>query len=126
MNILPLETKDLLSVPYDPNLIAGLSEDQIEAAYRHQLLKYTAMDAKRQLEYCFDLDNDALQLFSSNELLLIADRFLGNYDCNVDDNTAWYTLLRNELKRLLEELQDGSCERPYELILAIVEALDNF
>lgn len=125
MSIPSLETQDLLSGPYDPNLIAGLSEDQIEAAYHHQLLKYTAMDAKLQLEYCFDLDNDALQLFSNTELLLIADRFLNDYDCNIDNNTAWYILLRNELKRLLEELQEDSCERPYELVLAIVEALDN-
>lgn len=121
-----INTQDLLT-PYDSDLLLGLSEEQIEAAYRHQLLKYTAMDAKLQLEYCFDLDNDALQLFSDTELLLIADRFLNDYDCNTDDNTAWYSLLRDELTRLLEELQeDDSCERPYELVLAIVEALDNF
>ncbi|WP_455952088.1 hypothetical protein [Arcanobacterium haemolyticum] len=125
MNTSSLNTQDLL-IPYDSDLLLGLSEDQIEAAYRHQLLKYTAMDAKLQLEYCFDLNNDEHAIFNDTELLLIADRFLNDYDCNTNDNTAWYILLRDELKRLLEELQeDDSCKRPYELVLAIAEALDN-
>lgn len=120
-----INTQDLLT-PYDSDLLLGLSEEQIEAAYRHQLLKYTTMDAKLQLEYCFDLDNDELAIFNGTELLLIADRFLDDYDCNTDDNTAWYSLLRDELTQLMNELNEDGNERAQKLLPTLREALESF
>ncbi|MEW6886594.1 hypothetical protein V3M52_01035 [Trueperella pyogenes] len=125
MDTSSLSSKDLL-IPYDSDLLLDLSKEQIEAAYRHQLLKYTAMDAKLQLEYCFDLDNDEIAIFSDTELLLIAERFLNDYDCNSDDNTAWYSLLRDELTRLLNELNADDNERAQKLLSTLREALETF
>lgn len=125
MDTSSLSSKDLL-IPYDSDLLLGLSEEQIEAAYRHQRLKYTAMDAKLQLEYCFDLNNDELAIFNDTELLLSANRFLNDYDCNTDDNTAWYSLLRDELTQLMNELNADGNERAQKLLPTLREALETF
>lgn len=125
MDTSSLSSKDLL-IPYDSDLLLGLSEEQINAAYRHQLLKYTAMDAKLQLKCCFDLDNDKLAIFNDTELLLIADRFLNDYDCNTDDNTAWYSLLRDELTQLMNELNADDNKRAQKLLPTLRETLESF
>ena len=64
-----------------------LASWQEEAAYRSRLLKYTIMDAKRQVEDVLG-ENTSVEV-NEEDYEELADIFLSNIDCNQDDNSRW-------------------------------------
>ena len=60
---------------------------QEEAVYRNRLLKYTIMDAKRQVEDVLG-ENMTVEV-SEGDYSVLAAIFLSNTDCNQDDNSRW-------------------------------------
>lgn len=93
-----------------------MTTEQIEAAYRYQLHQYRLADAARQLSIlAFGLDDpDELDENTRKEdeqtfldtyglsyeeakdmLELFAERFEDDFDCNVDENSAWQNAITN-------------------------------
>lgn len=75
---------------------------QVEAAYRHQLHKYTVMDAKEHVldyqdtyHYEFLVSEHGKTPIKATEedYENLADEFLNQYTCDNDDNSAWVDVI---------------------------------
>lgn len=88
-------------VPFPlPEIIKNLTSEQIEAAYRYQERAYRAQDAQRHVDD-LELDIDKNQL-TDDDYLNIAEYFLNHYDCNVDENTQWIWAVEKYLENFHE------------------------
>lgn len=88
-------------VPFPrPEIINDLTPEQIEAAYRYQERAYRAQDAQRHVDD-LELDIDKNQL-TDDDYLNIAEYFLNHYDCNVDENTQWIWAVEKYLENFHE------------------------
>ena len=75
---------------------------QVEAAYRHQLHKNTVLDAK---EHVLDYQDTYHYKFlvsehgktpikaAEEDYENLADEFLSQYNCDIDDNAAWVDVI---------------------------------
>jgi len=109
---------DVIRFEHDGKMYV-MTADEIEAAYRYQERQYRLSDAERQFNlFALGADPDSLDddelhdAISSFEkvngigyeeamglLEAFADRYEDNFDCNVDENTAW----ENAVREVLEE-----------------------
>ena len=86
----------------------GLSEEDIEAIYRLQEMKYRMEDARNHLDDDFDWDDydgvDIEAIYNSDEeVMSIAELFLEKYsDCNIDENSAF--------EECISDYLDSYCE----------------
>lgn len=88
-------------VPFPlPEIIKNLTSEQIEAAYRYQERAYRVQDAQRHVDD-LELDIDKNQL-TDDDYLNIAEYFLNHYDCNVDENTQWIWAVEKYLENFHE------------------------
>lgn len=88
-------------VPFPrPEIIKNLTPEQIEAAYRYQDRAYRVQDAKNHIDD-LKLDIDKTQL-TEDDYLNIAEYFLDHYDCNVDENTQWIWAVEKYLENFHE------------------------
>lgn len=69
-----------------------LTEEHLEAAYRHRLREYTIMDARNQVEDV--LRHDIETIIEEEDYEELADLFLNGTDCNQDDNSRWEHLIK--------------------------------
>ncbi len=70
-----------------PNVIADLTPEQIEAAYRYREFEYRVQDAENHVDDLVpEIDKGYL---TEDDYLHIAEYFLDHYDCNIDENTQW-------------------------------------
>ena len=84
-------------VPFPrPEIIKNLTSEQIEAAYRYQERAYRVQDAQRHVDD-LKLDIDKNQL-TDDDYLNIAEYFLKHYDCNIDENTQWIWVIEKYLE----------------------------
>ncbi|NCU31166.1 hypothetical protein EOM57_05180 [Candidatus Saccharibacteria bacterium] len=83
-------TENMVTIKSD-NGEFTLEDWQVEAAYRHQEMFYTIMDAKKQVEDVLG-ENTSVEV-DEDDYTALADIFLHNIDCNQDDNSRWEQII---------------------------------
>ena len=84
----------------------GMTEDQIEAAYRYQEHQYLIEDAKNQLELNADWIEDRYG-YSYDEIIGVAEklarRFEESFDCSISENETWNAVIEEYFGPVIEE-----------------------
>jgi len=83
-----------------PSGVKGLTDDMIEVVYRYQNMQYRIQDVKNHIE---DLEaNGLIPIIEWNDkdIRFLASEFLDKYDCNIDENTQFETLITEFCKNL--------------------------
>ena len=66
---------------------------QVEAAYRHQLHKYTVMDTRNHVKDVLEDRAEVNVEVNEEDYEELADLFLDGIDCNQSDNIRWEYLI---------------------------------
>lgn len=88
--------------------IEGLTDEQIEAAYRYKEMLYNIDDAESRMrdyleEHYSDSETEKIMnTLESSDYEILAEQFMDNHDCNVADNEIW----RNLVSGYIEENRD--------------------
>lgn len=86
-------------VPFPrPDIINDLTTEQIEAAYRYQDRAYRVQDTKNHVDNLVP-EIDKSHL-TEDDYLNIAEYFLDHYDCDIDENTQWIWAIEKCLRAL--------------------------
>lgn len=102
------ERKDATSFTYNGKQFQ-LSAEEIEAAYRYQRKNYLRADADCHITELFDhgmisLDHKELCM---EYIDAISEQFDNKYDCDIDENSQWETLILEFIREHLESERRG-------------------
>lgn len=82
-------------------IINRLSEDVIEACYRHQQHKYHIEDARiNTADYLQDDTTNIIISITEDDYDVMATLFEDHHDCNIADNDQWHNIISNYIKQL--------------------------
>lgn len=89
--------------------IEGLTDEQIEAAYRYKEMLYNIDDAESQMrdyleEHYSDSETEKIMnTLESSDYEILAERFMDNHDCNVADNEIWRNLVSGYIEEIYRQ-----------------------
>lgn len=85
--------------------IAALSPEELEYAYRVRLFLYRLEDAKRHAADLYGENPSVLAGFDDGDYAYMAERFEDEYDCNVNENSQWESIVESTLKDKEDQLK---------------------
>ena len=77
----------------EASAVDKLTENQLEYAYRKQLLQYRMADAKRHAEILLEDKPDIMAELDDGDFATMAEHFEEGYDCNIAENAQWAELV---------------------------------